>query len=226
MQRQRLAVPAYFPPGEQWTLLASYAPAVAFAVMNPDNGPGKARDDQYALSLASAQAAGIAIVGYVDTCYGEIPLRTAQQQIDCYRTWYGVGSIFFDRAANTSDQLSYYHALYDYVRSGSITPQLVLLNPGTYTHEGYMQVCDIICTAEMDAVTYLKRFPGNSSWTRAYEPAHFWHIVYGVSGEKTARKVIAQSQRRHAGYLFITEQALPNPYGELPDRAIWEGMIG
>ena len=181
--------------------------------------------DGYEETLASAQAAGIALAGYVDTCYGNIPLRTVQQQIDRYRAWYGIGSIFFDQAANTANQLDYYRALYNYVQARSGDPLQVILNPGVNVHEGYMQACDIICTAEMDAATYLKRFPGNPSWAEDYEATRFWHIVYGISDKKIAHKVIAQSQRRHAGYLFITEQALPNPYGMLPDRALWEGEI-
>ena len=77
----RLAVPAYFYPGQYWTQLGDAAPTVGLAVANPNSGPGSALNTDYATAISNARHAGVKVIGYVDTGYfgttGRMPARSA-----------------------------------------------------------------------------------------------------------------------------------------------------
>src|SRR5262249_18553380 len=83
-----IAVPAYFPPGGTWTQLSTCAPAVGVAVLNPASGPGGAPDPSYSAAVQQAQAAGIAVLGYVPTGYGSRSLNAVLDEVCSYVDWY------------------------------------------------------------------------------------------------------------------------------------------
>ena len=67
---QTVAIPSYSYPGPLWTQMEDAYPTVGLAIINPNSGPGAAQNADYADQVASSQAAGLVVLGYVHTSYG------------------------------------------------------------------------------------------------------------------------------------------------------------
>ncbi len=218
---QRIAIPSYFYPGSFWTQLVSGAPTVGLAVINPASGPGKKLDNNYLQVVKSAQAAGIKVLGYVYTKYGSRRSTTVQADIDKYYTWYSVDGIFFDEASNSCAKLSYYQGLYNYVKQRG-AQNLVVLNPGINTEECYVNASDILITFEDTFDAYTTWSP--SGWEVNYPESRFWHLILNTSYADMPQ-AIALSKARHAGWVYVTPDALPNPWDTLPSDPYWSDEL-
>lgn len=220
---QSMAVPAYFSPGSEWTRIDHADPPVRLAVMNPDNGPGSARDPGIARAVRGAQSAGITVVGYVSTRYAQRPLSAAEADVDAYYRWYRVNGIFFDQATTGCADEPYYAALNQYVKGmGGVAR--TILNPGTQTNQCYVHTADILVTFEGSDSEYLRSYSA-PAWVARYSPRHFWHVIYATSGVSALARVIHLSRRRRAGFVYVTGAGLPNPYGGLPSAAYWTAEL-
>src|SRR4029077_15679404 len=89
----------------------------------------------------------------------------------------------------------------------------VMLNPGTNVPEGYAQIGDIINIFEGTPSAYSSYIP--PSWTANYARSKVAHLIYGASASSMTT-VLAQSVSRGAGYIYITNDTLPNPWDTLP----------
>lgn len=138
---QSISIPAYFYPGTYWTQATAAASRVGVMVMNPNSGPGTAINSDYVNAVKNAQAAGIKVIGYVPTNYGNRNAIAVKAEIDQYKTWYAVDGIFLDEVATSSNELTYYTDITNYIRSREGT--LVMLNPGTVPVENYIKLADI-----------------------------------------------------------------------------------
>ena len=72
-----IAVPSYFYPCTgssscKWDMMDNNANAVKIAIINPDSGPGSSVDQNYASQVTRSKTAGISVVGYVHTSYGQV----------------------------------------------------------------------------------------------------------------------------------------------------------
>lgn len=252
-EQQRVAIPSYFYPETQfstdkyWSQMESASPTVGLAVINPDSGPGAAPNADYADQVASSEAAGLDVIGYVYTSYANTSpdangdrtrtLAAAKADIDRYYAWYGASGldgIFLDEvttaagpdtnsctAANPSGAANpypYYEELYGYIKAKG---GKVVLNPGTHPSECYMRASDIVVNFESAHATYANDYPANPAWVSDYAPSRFWHLVYGSSGEAEMRQDVALSQQRHAGWVYVTPDGLPNPWDSLPTEPYW-----
>lgn len=214
---QRIAIPSYFEPGELWNQLIAGAPTVGLAIINPADGPGSSVDPAYQTTVTQSQRNGILTLGYVATNYGRRSLTAVQQEIRRYFSWYAVNGIFLDEASTSCAKLSYYAALYRYIkqqRSGA----KVVLNPGMNTSECYMKVADIIVNFEDPFSAYQNWMP--SPWVYQYPPQRFWHLVIGAS-QSEMQQAIHLSKGRHAGWVYVTPDDLPNPWDSLPSDPYW-----
>lgn len=218
---QKIAIPSYFYPGAYWTQLISGAPTVGLAIINPSNGPGRKADSNYKQVVQSAKAAGIKVLGYVYTKYGSRSAKTVKAEIDKYYTWYGVDGIFFDEASDNCSKLSYYQGLYNYVKRRG-AQNLVVLNPGINTEECYVNASDILITFEDDFAAYLGWSP--SGWEYNYPASRFWHLVLNTSYADMPQAV-ALSKTRNAGWIYVTSDALPNPWDTLPANPYWSDEL-
>ncbi len=210
---QSIAIPAYFYPGALWTQARNNAPKIKIMVMNPNSGSGTSSNPDYVTAVSQARAAGIKVVGYVYTSYGNRPAATVKQEITNYKTWYSVDGIFFDETAtaDTPVLLNYYQDLANFTRQ---TPnQKVIFNPGTFPAEAYMNIADIIATSEGKYKAY--SILQNPAWINNYQPNRFWHIIYGANIWQTYR-AIELAKQRNAGYIYITNDRFTNPYDTLP----------
>lgn len=220
---QSMAVPAYFSPGSDWTKIDRADLRVRLAVMNPHNGPGSSRDPAFARAVRTAQSAGITVVGYVYTDYARRPLSAVEADVDAYYRWYRVDGIFFDQATTGCEDEPYYAALNQYVK-GMGGDARTILNPGTQTNQCYVHAADILVTFEGSYSEYLRSYSA-PAWVARYSPTHFWHVIYGTSTVSALARAVQLSQRRRAGFVYVTGARLPNPYGGLPSDAYWTAEI-
>jgi len=208
---QRLAIPAYFYPGALWNQATDGTPTVSILTMNPASGPGTGSNSDYVAAVAKAQNASVRVIGYVHTSYGARPISQVESEVDKYKAWYHVDGIFVDEVSSSVNQLAYYTALAKYI---GLTPgRLVVLNPGTIPDQSYMNVGDIVLVFEGNFASYQTAvFPG---WMSSYPSSRFWHLIYGVADATQMATVQTLSEQRNAGYLYITDDDLPNPWDTL-----------
>jgi Spherulation-specific family 4 len=206
----RLAVPAYFHPvrdAATWTLLARRAPEIGLVVVNPCSGPGAATDPAY-LGFGVGRWRST-VVGYVDTGYARRALDDVVDEAAAYARRYGVGSVFLDQVSSGPSDLPHYRALARRLRAAGA--QRVVLNPGTVPHPGYLEIADVVVTFEDTAERYRRWRPAAAPTG----PAATCHLVHGAPAG-THRDVLARAARLGAGYAFVTDRTLPNPWDALP----------
>lgn len=230
---QHIAVPAYFAPGSKWDQLTQGAPTTGLAVANPDTGPGQGFDSGYAAAIQSAHNAGVKVIGYVDTGYFGTTGRTTrdgqtsvsawqtqiQQDVD---TWYslygsdGLDGVFFDDAladcgtGNAHVQL--YVGIEDYVKQH--TGAYVVDNPGTGAEQCYTQAADTLVTFEGSYATYTGWTP--PAWEASASPGQIWNLVYDAASQSQLDQAMSLSKSRNAGFVYVTDDVLDNPWDTLP----------
>jgi hypothetical protein len=228
---QQLAVPAYFDPAltpALWDRVVA-SPRGSIAVANPSSGPGAIADPAYLAVLERAHSAGVRVLGYVDAGFLGTTGRTtrggstspadwiAQVEADV-ETWYrlygaGLDGIFLDDEQNLCADAPAYEALETFIEQRH-SGALVAANPGSPVPRCYESTADLLLTFEGDYAAYRDRFAG-LDWTPS-DPSKIWHVVYGATDPAATRDAIELSKRRGAGYVYVTDATVPNPYDALP----------
>jgi Spherulation-specific family 4 len=173
-----------------------------------------------------------------------LPTRTGQSGLDPWisqieadvNAWYrfygsDIDGIFFDEgtgtcgpSARSDGYATQYELLTRYVKEthpGAMTA----LNPGTAVPRCYENSADVLVTFEGSYGNYTgtPKSPSGAyqplSWTPA-DPDKIWHIVYGTATASEMQSVIALSKSRNAGYVYVTDGVLANPYDAVPS-AYW-----
>lgn len=243
---QQLAVPSYIHPGvdpDAWTRLMNSAPGtVGIGVANVINGPDYLPFANWASVIQGAHAAGIRMIGYVDTGYlGTTGQRTRlgstavadwisqiERDINAWYAFYGpeLGGIFFDQVQNacgpTPESFEWadlYRELSDYVKR-SHPDALTVANPGIVVPECYENSADVLITFEGSYASYAAETYEPLSWDPV-DPKKIWHIVYGAASPAEMEDAIALSKSRQAGFVFVTDDVLANPYDTLPAPDYW-----
>ncbi len=209
----QVALPAYFYPGADWTRAIASRPVPRIMILDiTSSGAGTSPDRNYQAAIKRARDAGITIMGYANTNYTQRPASAVETDVKNYRAWYNVTDIFLDEVASSSAGVPYYRRLANYIHA--VNPgSAVMLNPGTYPAEQYMSVGDIVMVYENTYASYVHlHVPG---WVSSYPAAKFAHVIYATSRSQLAN-AISLSQRRHAGYVYVTGRSGSNPYGSLP----------
>ena len=213
---QQAAIPAYFYPsypiaaGSNWDLVTSTLKPGEVLLVNPSDGSGTTKNSAYAQMIATTANKGLVNMGYVYTEYGTRSLSTVKTEIDNYFNWYGVKSIFLDEASTDVVKLTYYQDLYNYIKSRG---GQVMINPGTIPAESYVTVADQIIVFEDVYPNYAKViFP---SWIFKYPSTKFVHLVHSTPSENLAA-AIAKSKQNNAGYIYVTDDVMSNPWDKMP----------
>jgi hypothetical protein len=223
-------------------------PTAGLAIINPSSGAGPSLDNgdvqNYIKQVAALrkQVPGLIVLGYVYTDYanrsvnedvpasGDRPfVRSVKNDVDAYYDWYGVDGIFFDEASTDLADVPYYKDIYLYVKSKTGTCGVVI-NPGTRTHPAYLDTADIIVNFEGYYSSYLSdenwedRLPGGAEpdWEQAVPAYRFWHMVH-TTPEAGMPNVIPLSRERHAGWVYVTDDVMDNPWDTLPPY--WEDFV-
>jgi hypothetical protein len=205
-------VPAFFEP-PAWDQAVSDGRAPGVMILNPASGPGAAPDPGLQAAVRHASAAGSRVIGYIGTSYGQLPAAQARADVRDYAAWYHVRGVFLDQTPTQgSAQLGYYQDLRGYIRQ-VIPGADVWINPGSFPDRSYMSVADVVMVFEGTYAQY--QHLTLPAWDRDYPAARFAHTIYATP-PASVPDAVHLSRQRNAGYLFLTPDTGPNPYGTLP----------
>ena len=204
-----IMIPLYTYPGSTWdqVIAAKNAhPSVPIVdIINPNNGPGGARDTSYASGIQELKAAGVVVIGYVYTQYGSRGSSGITADIDTYKAWYPqLDGIFYDEMTNTPGDETYYRNLSNYAKSVGLS--FTVGNPGTDTASSYVGTMDNIIIYETGGLPGLNLLSG---WHTGYDKSNFSLLAYGVGTLNTSFVTSASS---YVSYMYITNDSLSNPW--------------
>jgi hypothetical protein len=226
-QEVRILVPAYFYPGgsgraewDRMTAAASRAPIVAIA--NPGTGPGTRVDANYREVIDRGIAAGLTLIGYVNTDYARRERAEVEADVrEWVRLYPRIQGIFFDLQPSAPEHVGYYKALAAFVRT-QVSRALVITNPGTDSAEEYAAegAADVICVFE--------NFQGfgdfrSARWMQKYPPNRFAALPYRVPNATQMRETVDHAVANQIGYLYVTDAEGENPWARLP--TYWEDEV-
>ncbi len=207
-------VPAYPWSSSFWTRAIDSKPAPGVMILNvTGTGAGTSAVPHFQSLVKKAQKAGITVLGYSSTEYGQRPAAQVEADAKNYRAWYKVNGMFLDLTANGSGELGYYKTLAAYIRT-AIPKSVIWLNVGAYPARGYMSAGNVVVAFEGSYASYLGlQVP---SWAAHYRAARFADVIYATPAPDLA-SAVSLSKRRRTGNLFVTNLAgSPDPYSALP----------
>jgi hypothetical protein len=215
---QDVFVPAFFYSGSIWEQAADSKPAPSVMILDISGlGAGDAPVAHFQEVVRLEKAAGVTILGYSSTAFGQRPAAQVESDARNYKAWYGVSGMFLDEVRGVPGQLPYYRELAAYIHR-VIRGSAVWINPGTYPDQGYMSVADVVMAFEGAYAAYRGlEVPG---WAYDYKPSRFAHTIYDTPPSQV-RTAIDVSRSRNAGYLYVTDESGANPYRGLP--SYWPG---
>jgi hypothetical protein len=187
------------------------------AIANIFNGPGTDANPRadYVRVMQSVRDAGGQVIGYVYSQYGARTADIVKADMLRWHQIYPLDGFFVDEMPNTPNValLDYYAGLADYARS--LKPQYqVVANPGTNTEEAYRirNTADVLTIFEGNAYANFTPAP----WTQKYPPFQFAHLLYAIAGADAMQTNLDLAVTRQAGYIYITDDTLQNPWDRLP----------
>jgi hypothetical protein len=199
-------------PGSEWTEVATAASQVGIiAIINPDSGPDPTPDSSYTSYMAQLHTAGVELIGYVHTSYGDRAIADVEADVDTYASEYPLlTGIFIDEASDSASEISYYTELYNYIISKGYTTSI--LNPGTQPDEGYVAISTSIVVFE-DSGSNLAS-TSFSSWvtcatTSSQKSGYkykFSVIAYGVD-QSDAESMLTSMENKGIGLVYVTDGA-------------------
>jgi len=197
------------------------------AIVNPHSGPGVCStsnpDSNYKNNMQVLRNAGVTMVGYVATGYGSKLSNNVKNEIDQYANCFDVKGIFFDEVNGNASFLNYYKELYNYVKSKS-NFDLVVINPGQNIDEVFLKenTFDIAVIYEDYANNWLSYNP--SSYISNYPNCYFSTLIHSSTTEiQTIKSYIDHAYNHKFGYVYITDDRMPNPWDSLPPY--WQNEI-
>lgn len=209
--KAKAALPLYIYPSpneKNWQVAIDAGSQVDFIIANVYNGPSTEVKTNWTNMIQKAVAAGIKVYGYVSTDYSRVNGESVDKDVSLWLKFYPqISGIFFDEVAAKADKIPYYKARYDYVKN--INSNLkVVINPGTNTDEGYMNVSDVNILFESSYDSWLaKKVP---TWMSEYPKERFYAIVYGVATEAQMKEVVRTAKEKNFGKLFVTSASGPS----------------
>ncbi|WP_430868340.1 spherulation-specific family 4 protein [Demequina aurantiaca] len=215
-----LAVPAYFHPAvstAKWRRLVEHAFLMRFVIVNVHNGPGEAPDPSYLPIVESLSAAGIRIVGYVDTDYGRRAPADVAQEVRTYREFYGLRGVFLDQVSSGLEQLDHYAQCVVAARTAGAS--FVVLNAGAEPHPGYVDLANVTVTFEGTWNDY--KALQVSDWVHRYPRKRFCHLVHSLPPGNYAEG-LGLAAERHVGSVFLTSGHGSNPWDRVPPSLVTE----
>ncbi|HXU62875.1 MAG TPA: spherulation-specific family 4 protein, partial [Polyangia bacterium] len=99
----KMVVPAYYAPGPDWQRIIAASDVVGMIIFNPASGPGTVKDPAYVSAIAQAQAAGILVLGYVATDYGQRAEADINSDVNGYYDLYQLSGVYFAEGPMASE---------------------------------------------------------------------------------------------------------------------------
>jgi hypothetical protein len=193
-----ILVPLYtYPTDPMWTTLSAsltkYTQANFLIIINPDSGPGQhtLNNTDYVKGITKLKNHSNAeIIGYVHTSYGNRSISDTQSDVSTYSSWpTGIrpSGIFFDEAATSQSNVSYYQNITAYVRSQFSSTATVLLNPGVVpTTNDYFNFASQIVIHEVSYKSYTSG--GDNKVPSNVSPSKFSVILYSLPNKNKVLK--------------------------------------
>ena len=187
------------------------------AIVNPNNGPGTSQNPNYVAAINALVAAGGKVVGYVDTGGGSVSLATVEANVSAYAQFYNINGIFLGNMVVNPNTLSYYQQLDAYIKSLNSSYTVIgnvgnPVNLSGLTPADYLSAADVLNIFEGTTVGS----PNSSaSWIQSYPRDRFSSIIYNAPSSSLSADIIGAEQL-NAGDVYVTDQTLPNPFGQLP----------
>jgi hypothetical protein len=240
-----IIVPSYFSPGtggpggvgDGWAAMTSAASQLPIiAVLNPNSGPlpGPA-DPNFTSAMTNLENASGKVVAYVFTDNGDTPLATVESQMSTYISQYGslIDGFYLDGMSVTPSTLSYYQSLDSYAK-GLNSSYTVIGNPGQPFLNGvspadYLSTADILDlfegpnTAPAPGDPGFNDYPYGLNWFESYPSSRFTNTIYDTPTASDMTADVAQAAALNAGYVYVTDQTIPNPYDQLP--SYWDQEV-
>jgi hypothetical protein len=164
-------------------------------------------------------------------------LAQIDADIDAWYEFYGsdLGGIFLDEGtsacgptAGSNEYADEYRTIRDALRAAH-PGALTALNPGIAVPRCYDDAADVLVTFEGSYANYTG-VPDSQG--QDFEALHWtphagriWHIVYGATSPGEMDRAMALSRERGAGYVYVTDAGLPNPFGSLPPADYWSAEL-
>jgi len=208
-----VVVPLYtYPTDGTWSTTIqvhnAYPNVPMIVIADPtSSGAGTSIDQNYVTGIKNMQAAGITVIGYVDTIYAGRSLSSVENDATNWWNWYHPNGIFFDEFANFAGSESYYSTLNSFVKSLGMT--YTMGNPGTTVPSSYYGILNSLMIYESAGYPSLTTL---SSATSGSSKSGFGYIAYGVSLNTS----FETSSTQYAGWVYITDAGGSNPYNTLP----------
>jgi hypothetical protein len=211
---QRAFVPAYPWSSAFWTRAIDSKPAPGVMILNVTGmGAGNAPVPHFQALVRKAHAAGVSVLGYSSTEYGQRPAAAVEADARHYKAWYKVNGMFLDLTANARSGLAYYRALASNIRA-TIPGSVIWLNVGAYPAQGYMSVGNVVVAFEGSYASY--RGLAVPAWTAHYKAARFADVIYATPRSDLA-SAVSLARHRRTGHLYLTSlPGSPDPYSALP----------
>jgi len=181
------------------------------AIINPNSGPDSSPDSSYTSGMSQLHSAGVEIVGYVHTSYGDRALSDVEKDIDTYASKYPLlTGIFIDEASDSASEVAYYTSVYNYIISKGYTH--CILNPGTQPSSEYVAISSSIVVFEDSASNFAKTSFSDfvtcapSSAEKAGYKYKFSAIAYSESSTSAA-SLLSSMQSKGIGMVYVTDGA-------------------
>ncbi|POX44105.1 hypothetical protein C3489_37000 [Streptomyces sp. Ru71] len=204
-----LLVPYYEHPSvrpAEWEAILAAAPRLYGVVLNPASGPGTAPDPAFAEVAVRLRAAGVRVLGYVDTAYALRPSAAVAADLARHRDWYGADGAFLDQVASGPHAYPHYRSVA--AAAWGAGCGTLVLNHGTRPHPSYARIADVLVTFEGTWATY-RALPAQPP----PEGALACHLVYGVP---PGADCAALARARGAGLHCAVPGGGDHPWGTLP----------
>jgi hypothetical protein len=208
----RLIVPMYSYPGPEWERVLAAGPTVGMMIANPSDGPGTG-DPVYQQAIARAQQSGLMVLGYIATSSGQRASAEVLADIQAYYDLYHPSGIYLSEGPLDADCAASESTFLAYAQAARLRDPQAFVAIGTRSCPSYIYFSDLIVLFARAQADYDLFQPAD--WMPARSPDRFAHLVSEVPGdalEATLRKALGLG----AGWIYMTDDVLPNPWDQLP----------
>ncbi len=177
-----------------------------WVILNPATGPGTSIDPVYTNAVQQLRAAGINLLGYVNTNYSHRSKTLVENDIHTWKNFYQPDGIFLDLM---SVNHTYYSSITTYAKGLGF--QMVEANPGANINQSAGNDVDIVNIYENNSIPMpLTQF---QNWYNIYPTSKLSIICYNISPYPTT--FVTQASQ-HFGWIFVTDSNDANPYDKYP----------